>query len=130
MPLRSPFAVPKGRSVNLSRPQSFRPGVEIHAPLRAVQTGVGYVLRLLLSVFSVAVTILEIASAQLGQRPPPAPANIAYAPAEPAGSRGHLLDLYLPTSGEADPGRDLDGRIGVEERQRQGEELAEVADAA
>jgi acetyl esterase/lipase len=54
------------------------------------------VLRLLLSVFLVAVTILEIASAQSGQRPPPAHANIVYAPAEPAGSRGHLLDLYLP----------------------------------
>src|SRR5262249_45983764 len=25
--------------------------------------------------------------------------NIAYAPAQPAGSRGHLLDLYLPSGG-------------------------------
>ena len=25
--------------------------------------------------------------------------NIAYAPAQPAGSRGHLLDLYLPSAG-------------------------------
>lgn len=27
--------------------------------------------------------------------------NIAYAPAQPAGSRGHLLDLYLPSGGTA-----------------------------
>ena len=36
--------------------------------------------------------------AQRAQPSGPAPthANIAYAPAEPAGSNGHLLDLYLP----------------------------------
>jgi acetyl esterase/lipase len=28
--------------------------------------------------------------------PPPTIADIAYAPADPAGSKGHLLDLYLP----------------------------------
>jgi acetyl esterase/lipase len=28
--------------------------------------------------------------------PPPTVADIAYAPADPAGSKGHLLDLYLP----------------------------------
>jgi acetyl esterase/lipase len=37
------------------------------------------------------------ASKQLAQEPPsPTQENIAYAPADPAGSRGHLLDLYLP----------------------------------
>jgi acetyl esterase/lipase len=29
--------------------------------------------------------------------PPPTHANIAYAPAEPADGKGHLLDLYLPS---------------------------------
>jgi acetyl esterase/lipase len=29
--------------------------------------------------------------------PPPTHADIAYAPADPAGSKGHLLDLYLPS---------------------------------
>jgi acetyl esterase/lipase len=35
---------------------------------------------------------------------PPAPSvitDISYAPAQPAGGRGHLLDLYLPTVGHA-----------------------------
>ena len=30
--------------------------------------------------------------------PPPTQANIEYAPAEPATSRGHLLDLYMPAN--------------------------------
>jgi acetyl esterase/lipase len=33
--------------------------------------------------------------------PPPTRAGIAYAPAEPADSQGHLLDLYLPEQGDA-----------------------------
>jgi acetyl esterase/lipase len=33
--------------------------------------------------------------------PPPTHANLAYAPAEPADSKGHLLDLYLPADARA-----------------------------
>jgi len=51
-----------------------------------------------------AFALLLIATPAMAQMPPPGPppgppptqANIAYAPAEPAGSQGHLLDLYLP----------------------------------
>ncbi len=49
-------------------------------------------------------TLAVAASAQAPQVPkPPAPthANIEYAPAEPAGSNGHKLDLYLPDTGSA-----------------------------
>jgi acetyl esterase/lipase len=55
-------------------------------------------LHLVLSAFLVAVTAFEIAFLQSGQMPSPTHANIAYAPAEPAESRGHLLDLYLPAA--------------------------------
>ena len=60
-------------------------------------------LRLTLSALLVAVTASEIAAAHSGQTPSPTHANIAYAPAEPAESRGHLLDLYLPAAGRAKP---------------------------
>jgi len=45
-----------------------------------------------------AATVGATAIAQPQPEPPVAPtvAEIAYAPAEPAGSQGHLLDLYLP----------------------------------
>ncbi|GGK01128.1 hypothetical protein GCM10010123_33900 [Pilimelia anulata] len=36
-------------------------------------------------------------------RPPEVIKNVAYAPAEPAGSKGHLLDLYLPEGTAARP---------------------------
>jgi hypothetical protein len=55
-------------------------------------------LRLALSALLVAVTASEIAAAQSGLTPSPTHANIAYAPAEPAESRGHILDLYLPAA--------------------------------
>jgi acetyl esterase/lipase len=55
-------------------------------------------LRLVLSAFLVAVTAMEIAAARSGQTLSPTHANIAYAAAEPALSRGHLLDLYLPAA--------------------------------
>ena len=60
-------------------------------------------LRLALSALLVAVTASEIAAAHSGQTPSPTHANIAYAPAEPAESRGHLLDLYLPAPVGAKP---------------------------
>jgi acetyl esterase/lipase len=50
----------------------------------------------LLSAFLIAVTAFAIVSSQSKEAPPPTQANIAYAPADPAESRGHLLDLYLP----------------------------------
>lgn len=51
----------------------------------------------LVSVLVMSVAASAAASKQLAQEPPsPTHANIAYAPADPAGSRGHLLDLYLP----------------------------------
>jgi acetyl esterase/lipase len=55
-------------------------------------------MRFLLSALSllVAVAVAEIAPASSGRTPSPTFANIAYAPAQPAQSRGHLLDLYLP----------------------------------
>ena len=40
----------------------------------------------------------QVASAQSSEPPSPTKANISYAPAEPAESQGHLLDLYLPKS--------------------------------
>ena len=40
----------------------------------------------------------QVASAQSSEPPSPTKANISYAPAEPAQSQGHLLDLYLPKS--------------------------------
>ena len=58
-------------------------------------------LRLVLSV--VAGMAIEIASAPTGQTPWPTHANIAYAASEPAQSRGHLLDLYLPAAAKPVP---------------------------
>ncbi len=55
-------------------------------------------LRLVLSAFLVAVTAMEIAAARTVNTPLPTHANIAYAPAKLAQSRGHLLDLYLPAT--------------------------------
>jgi acetyl esterase/lipase len=50
------------------------------------------------SALVISVAASGAASEQLAQEPPsPTQANIAYAPADPPGSRGHLLDLYLPT---------------------------------
>lgn len=54
--------------------------------------------RLVLSVFLVAVTAMTMASAVTARTLSPTYANIAYAPAEPAKSHGHLLDLYLPAA--------------------------------
>jgi acetyl esterase/lipase len=54
--------------------------------------------RLVLSAFLVAVTVIEITVARSEQTPSPTHANIAYAAAKPAQSRGHLLDLYLPAA--------------------------------
>jgi acetyl esterase/lipase len=53
--------------------------------------------------FAAALGLTSAASAQPPAAPGPAPthANIAYAPAEPAGSNGHLLDLYLPDGAAA-----------------------------
>jgi acetyl esterase/lipase len=49
--------------------------------------------------FSIAAAVLVTAAAAAHEAPvAPTQANIAYAPAEPATSRGHLLDLYLPAS--------------------------------
>ena len=68
---------------------------------RCTMTGV----RTILLVILIAVTTLEIGSARetgtapFGQTTRPTIANIAYAPPDPAGSRGHLLDLYLPAAG-------------------------------
>jgi acetyl esterase/lipase len=44
--------------------------------------------------------VLLMTAAAAAQQPAAVPtqANIAYAPAEPAGSKGHLLDLYMPVS--------------------------------
>jgi acetyl esterase/lipase len=51
----------------------------------------------LVSALVISVAASAAASKQLAQEPPsPTQANIAYAPADPPGSRGHLLDLYLP----------------------------------
>jgi acetyl esterase/lipase len=58
-------------------------------------------LRLVLSV--VAGMAIEIAPAPTGQTPWPTHANIAYAASEPAQSRGHLLDLYLPAAAKPVP---------------------------
>jgi acetyl esterase/lipase len=55
-------------------------------------------LRLVLSAFLVAVTAMEIAAARTVNTPLPTHANIAYAPAKLAQSRGHLLDLYVPAT--------------------------------
>jgi acetyl esterase/lipase len=55
-------------------------------------------LRLVLSAFLVAVTAIGATSARSGPTLSPTHANIAYAPADPAQSRGHLLDLYLPAA--------------------------------
>jgi len=54
-----------------------------------------------LSVLALIVVILGIGFTVMRQfAPPPGPpptfADIAYAPADPEGSAGHLLDLYLP----------------------------------
>ena len=52
--------------------------------------------------------------------PPPTHADLDYAPAEPADSNGHKLDLYSPPDvDQAIPGRDLDGRLGMDGRYRQ-----------
>jgi acetyl esterase/lipase len=55
-------------------------------------------LRLVLSAFLITVTAMEIAGSRTMNMPLPTHVNIAYAPAEPAQSRGHLLDLYLPAA--------------------------------
>ena len=57
-------------------------------------------MRLALSALSffVAVTAVEIAPAPGEETPSPTHADIAYARAEPAEGRGHLLDLYLPAA--------------------------------
>ena len=68
---------------------------------RCTMTGV----RTILLVILIAVTTLEIGSARetgtapFGQTTRPTIANIAYATPDPPGSRGHLLDLYLPAAG-------------------------------
>jgi len=56
------------------------------------------VLRTVASVILMAVTTLEIGFARSEQTTHPTIANIAYAPTDPARSRGHLLDLYLPAA--------------------------------
>jgi acetyl esterase/lipase len=52
-----------------------------------------------MSISLTAVATLGIAPAQ-PKEAPPAYANIAYAPADPAGGQGHLLDLYLPKTAD------------------------------
>jgi acetyl esterase/lipase len=53
---------------------------------------------LLAAALSLVLALVPIVDAQLAGQGGPAPthADIAYAPAEPAQSKGHLLDLYLP----------------------------------
>ena len=55
-------------------------------------------LRLVLSALLITVAAMETAGARTVITPSPTHANIAYAPAEPAHSQGHLLDLYLPAT--------------------------------
>lgn len=64
-----------------------------------------------------AVTALALADLSAADEPLPASApggglvmrDLAYAPADPPGSRGHLLDLYLPVT--ADPDREAGTRL-------------------
>ena len=47
--------------------------------------------------------------------PAPTHADLEYAPAEPATSNGHKLDLYIPAGVDRAPaGGDLDGRLGLD----------------
>jgi acetyl esterase/lipase len=71
-------------------PIAARSATDIRAPMTGSRS--------LLSVFLAAVTATGIACTRTGKTPSPTHANIAYAPAEPAQSRGHLLDLYLPAA--------------------------------
>ncbi|MFC7106377.1 hypothetical protein ACFQQB_41815 [Nonomuraea rubra] len=60
------------------------------------------------SILGMVLTMLATLGVSLALSPPAHATqvftDIAYAPAQPAGSRGHLLDLYLP-SGGITPGR-------------------------
>ena len=59
-------------------------------------------IRLAASVGAVAAAATVIGLSTLAIAPPAEAeviSNVAYAPAEPAGSQGHLLDLYLPSKG-------------------------------
>ncbi|MEO3813986.1 cellulose binding domain-containing protein [Sphaerisporangium sp. B11E5] len=54
------------------------------------------------AIAGVVMTMLAALGVSFALSPPAQAAvysNIAYAPAQPAGSKGHLLDLYLPTGG-------------------------------
>ena len=66
------------------------------------KTASANLLRILFGLLYLALpAFLAAQPAPLPSGPTPSEANIAYAPADPAGSKGHLLDLYLPASAKS-----------------------------